>query len=392
MTIEARRGPGGGYDPVVPFEVELARLRAENDALRNALRLLSDVANLVRAADDPDACAYAVLTGVTAGVGLGLHRAMIFERVGDGVVGRAAIGPASWEEADRVWRAIERDAPDLVTLYEAGLRHRAGQSVLDARVRATRIVAAEHPRSPAILGLERVVHAEGEDALGLFDPGTTLAAPMRGREGTWGVLVADNQFGGGVPDPIVRLVFGMLADHAGRALFAAARFAEVSREARTDELTGLDSRRVGLALLEHAAHGALVSGAPVSLVLLDLDHFKRVNDTLGHPVGDAVLREAARRVRAVLSPRARAFRYGGEEFAIVLEGQTPVEAHGLAERVRAAIAHAPIDAGAASLRLTASVGVASAPPLGAEARVLLERADAALLDAKRSGRDRVRAA
>jgi diguanylate cyclase (GGDEF)-like protein len=392
MVIEARRGPNRGYDPSVPFEVELARLRAENDALRRALRLLSDVANLVRAADDPDACAYAVLTGVTAGVGLGLHRAMIFERVEDGVVGRAAIGPASWEEADRVWRAIEQESPDLVTLYEAGLRHRAGQSILDARVRATRICAAEHPRSPAILGLERVVHAEGEDVLGLFDPGTTLAAPMRGREGTWGVLVADNQFNGVVPDPIVRLVFGMLADHAGRALFSAARFAEVAREARTDELTGLDSRRVGLALLEHAAHGALVSGAPVSLVLLDLDHFKRVNDTLGHPVGDVVLREAARRVRAVLSPRARAFRYGGEEFAVVLEGQTPVEAHRLAERIRAAIAHAPIDAGPASLRLTASVGVASAPPLGAEARVLLERADAALLDAKRSGRDRVRAA
>lgn len=370
---------------------ELALLRAENGALRRALRLLSEVANLVRAAEEPEASAYAILTGVTAGVGLGLNRAMIFERDPAGrLVGRAAVGPATREEADRVWRAIERDAPDLETLYEAGLRQRGHESALDAAVRAVEVEPATHPRSPLVLATERAVLAEGEDDLfGLLDPKTTLAAPMRGREGLRGVLIADNRYTGLVPDRITRLVFTMVADHAGRALHAAERFADVAREARTDELTGLDSRRVGLSLLDHATSGALASGAPVALVLLDLDHFKQVNDTHGHPAGDAVLREAARRVRSVLERGARAFRYGGEEIGVVLEGQPPGEALGLAERIRAVISASPIAAGESSVTLTTSIGLACAPPLSADPRALLDRADAALLLAKRKGRDRV---
>jgi GGDEF domain-containing protein len=105
-------------------DASLASLRAENDALRRALRLLSEVANLVRAAEDPDATAYAILTGVTAGVGLGMNCAMIFEpdpHDPDVLVGRAAVGPHDRAEADRVWRAIEAEQPSLETLYEAGV-------------------------------------------------------------------------------------------------------------------------------------------------------------------------------------------------------------------------------------------------------------------------------
>jgi diguanylate cyclase (GGDEF)-like protein len=371
-------------------EDELILLRAENAALRRALRLLADVASLVRTADEPEAAAYAVLTGVTAGVGLGLNRAMIFERIEGRLVGRAAIGPATREEADRVWRAIEREAPDLETLYEAGLRQRGAHCALDASVREARIDPAAHPGSPLVLATERIVFAEGDDDLGgLLDPATTLAAPLRGREGLRGVLVADNRFTGLLPDPIARLVFTLVADHAGRALHAAERFAEVAREARTDTLTGLDSRRVGLTLLEHTVSGALASGTPAALVLLDLDRFKHVNDTHGHPAGDAVLREVGARVRGALERGARAFRYGGEEIGIVLEGHTPAEALALAERVRAAIGAAPIKVGDTSLTMTASMGVACTPPHPAEPRSLLQRADTALLDAKRSGRDRM---
>ncbi|MDQ3034138.1 MAG: hypothetical protein M3Y87_17140, partial [Myxococcota bacterium] len=148
----------------------LEQLERENDALRRALRLLHELANLVRAADEPEAAAYAVLTGVTAGVGLGFHRAMIFvPSTSDRqvLVGAAAVGPADLEEADRVWRAIEAERPDLETLYEAGLRRTGTTGALDRAVRATRIdTRGAGARSPVALALERLVFAEGDDDLG----------------------------------------------------------------------------------------------------------------------------------------------------------------------------------------------------------------------------------
>ncbi|MCC7542549.1 MAG: GGDEF domain-containing protein [Deltaproteobacteria bacterium] len=368
-------------------------LAAENAALRRALRLLSDVANLTRAAEDPEATTYAILTGVTAGVGLGLHRAMIFAPSPDepGVlVGAGAIGPSSLEEADRVWRSIEASRPDLETLYEAGMRARAEQSPFDALVRATRIDVAARPESPVALAAEPLTPREcTDDVDGLFHLPTTLAAPMRGREGLRGVLVADNRWGGQVPDAVTQLVFGMVADHAGRALFAADRWAEVAREARVDALTGLEARRVGLAAIEHAASGALAGGESVALCLLDVDRFKRVNDEHGHPVGDAVLAEVAARVRAALARGERAFRYGGEEIGVIVPACDRETAIGRAQRVREAVGRAPVVVTESlALHVTCSAGVAVLEPGQGDALTLLRAADDALLRAKRAGRDR----
>lgn len=377
--------------PVDERDARLASLRAENDALRRALRLLSEVANLVRTAEDPDATAYAILTGVTAGVGLGMNCAMIFEADPDEpnvLIGRAAVGPYDREEADRVWRAIEAEQPSLETLYEAGLRRRRERGRFDASVRGARVdLRGDHALA---LATTRVVLAEGGDSLdGLLHPPTTLAAPMRGREGLRGVLVADNRFTGRVPDPVARLVFEMVADHAGRALFSADRFARVAEEARVDALTGLDTRRVGFALLEHAVGVALAERRALGLLVLDVDHFKHVNDTFGHPVGDAVLAEVAHRVRSALHRGERAFRYGGEEIVVIVEDGTVEATFATGERLRAAVASGPIEVEARAIGITCSVGVAATPPENADAVTLLRAADDALLRAKRRGRDRV---
>jgi diguanylate cyclase (GGDEF)-like protein len=371
------------------------QLERENDALRRALRLLHELASLVRAEGEPEAVAYAVLTGVTAGVGLGFHRAMIFvPSTADRMVlaGAAAVGPADREEADRVWRAIEAERPDLETLYEAGLRRTEARGALDRAVRACRVdPRGAGARSPVALALERVVVAEGDDDLeGLLHLPTTIAAPMRGRDGRAGVLVADHRWGGEPLDATTRSVFALVADHAGRAMESARRFARVAREARTDALTGLDARRVGFEVLDHALASAQAGGAPIGLALLDLDDFKRINDTHGHPTGDAVLAAVGERLRALGLRGQRAFRYGGEEIGVIVEGADARATGEVAERMRDALRALRVPApGGRELSITCSLGVASSADHDASTAALVRAADEALIRAKASGKDRV---
>jgi diguanylate cyclase (GGDEF)-like protein len=133
---------------------------------------------------------------------------------------------------------------------------------------------------------------------------------------------------------------------------------------------------------------SLAAGEPASLVMVDLDHFKSVNDQHGHPVGDEVLLGVARLVVRRLGRKGHAYRFGGEEFALLLAAYTWEEASGLAERMRKDVGAASL--GSKGLRLTASFGVAGLPDHASDAAGLLERADRALYAAKAAGRNCVR--
>jgi diguanylate cyclase (GGDEF)-like protein len=158
------------------------------------------------------------------------------------------------------------------------------------------------------------------------------------------------------------------------------------REARTDPLTGLANRRQGVRWLREAASGPPPDGGPTCCVVLDIDHFKGINDTFGHPVGDRVLQVAARALREQLRPVDRIFRYGGEEFVVLLPGTGLDGGRAVADRLRVTLSRKRIE----PLRgpLTASFGVACLRA-GESAASLFRRADLALVRAKSLGRDRV---
>lgn len=160
----------------------------------------------------------------------------------------------------------------------------------------------------------------------------------------------------------------------------AALSARLATQALTDELTGLGNRR---ALLEAGADP--VEG--LAVVVFDIDDFKLVNDTHGHAVGDAVLREIAARCRREVRGGDVLGRLGGDEFVVLLPGAGVDGAQRVAHALRAAVAARPIDADGVAVLVTISLGVAAAPPENLEA--LLARADRALYEAKRSGRDRI---
>lgn len=159
-------------------------------------------------------------------------------------------------------------------------------------------------------------------------------------------------------------------------------------EASRDVLTGAMTRRAFHDTLRKSAAAQARSRAPAALVLLDLDHFKRVNDTLGHAAGDAVLRAAARTVLAELRVEDSLGRVGGEEFAILLGGAGIEAAAEVAERVRRAIEAMDIP-GVPGLRITASFGLAPLQANGEGPDAAYDAADAALYAAKRGGRNRV---
>jgi two-component system cell cycle response regulator len=154
------------------------------------------------------------------------------------------------------------------------------------------------------------------------------------------------------------------------------------RAAITDPLTGLRTRRYLLEALEQR------TGPGSGLLLLDLDHFKQVNDTYGHPAGDAVLREVARRLRQSVRHGDVVARYGGEEFAVLLPRAKAGEIAALAERIRRRLAAMPVAAGEQWLIVTASIGAAALHP-GQSLDDLVAEADRALYRAKNAGRNRV---
>jgi two-component system cell cycle response regulator len=170
--------------------------------------------------------------------------------------------------------------------------------------------------------------------------------------------------------------------------------AELRRRASHDELSAALTRRWVLELADRELIRARREGAPLSLAMIDIDHFKRVNDTHGHPAGDAVIRQVAGRLKGALRASDLLGRYGGEEFVVVLPDCDRNRAGEVAERMRAAIAAVPIVAGDASLALTVSIGVTTAGRGDSAAErpslpALVHTADRALYRAKAAGRDRV---
>jgi diguanylate cyclase (GGDEF)-like protein len=157
--------------------------------------------------------------------------------------------------------------------------------------------------------------------------------------------------------------------------------------AATDGLTGLPNKRAVTDAMKRMFAQASTTASPLGLLLLDLDHFKQVNDQRGHPVGDQVLANVGAVLRSVLRARDFAGRSGGEEFAIILPDTGVPAALETAERVRAAVAE--ISLPGSSVSVTASIGVVGFPDHATSLERLEWLADAALYLAKRQGRNRV---
>ena len=218
----------------------------------------------------------------------------------------------------------------------------------------------------------------------LPDASNVLIAPVTADEDQLGVVVAEwgGDEGARIPSSTVQAL-AQAAVHTALALRNAALLVEIERLATRDSLTDIANRRLFDESLERETARSQRLGAPLSLVVFDIDHFKEINDTYGHLAGDAVLRDVANALVSGTKGFDVAARLGGDEFVLLLPGCRRDDAVHVADRVRAEIVRR-----STSVAVTISAGVATMPENAVDGERLISAADGALYDAKRRGRDR----
>ncbi|HUS27772.1 MAG TPA: sensor domain-containing diguanylate cyclase, partial [Kofleriaceae bacterium] len=198
------------------------------------------------------------------------------------------------------------------------------------------------------------------------------------------VARAEKRFGNDV-----REMLAVIANQVAISLQNGYLYKQMETMATTDGLTGLTNHRTFQARFEDLLQRAARHGHKVALLLCDVDHFKKVNDGYGHPIGDEVLRRVAKVLQEVPRKIDIPARYGGEEFAVLLDNVDVAQAKAVAERIRIEISKVVVETDKGPLSVTESVGVAAFPDDGRDRATLIERADLALYHAKHTGRNRV---
>ncbi len=243
----------------------------------------------------------------------------------------------------------------------------------------------------AVDGLPRRLGHGHEDSTTVLG-GPALAAPLRRGHGTVGVIVVERESSAPAYASDDEAMLVSLAGPAGIAVDNVLLHREAQRLSVTDPLTGAGNLRHMTTTLAREVERASRFDRPLSVLLLDLDHFKNVNDTYGHTVGDAVLRELARRLASVVREVDTVARYGGEEFVVVTPETDTLGAEHLAERICETVREEVFVVGDDHVPVTVSVGIASLPIHGTASGDLVRAADEGLYAAKRAGRDQWRVA
>lgn len=358
-----------------------AREAPRQDALRRLTRGMLETQSIERLRQ-------IMLLGMTSGAALGFNRAALFvyDDEGRALVGTSAIGPADADEAHRIWEAIEledRSLEDQIaaastsevdTRFEEFVRtifvelsDDPGDEVAQALVSDRPLIfTADAPVNPAIA------------ALG--PPREFLVSAIKLRGKPLGVVVADNRYNGAPIDPDSLDFVSFLLDTAALVLENLRLLESVETLARHDALTGLFNRREFETRLAEEQSRSQRLASQCGLLLVDVDHFKLINDERGHRAGDEVLQSIGVLLRSTLRAHDIVARFGGDEFAVLITDTTVEQILAIARRVGAQ---------ALAIGISLSIGGSVWPRENQEPSVLFAEADAALYEAKRAGRGRV---
>ncbi|MCU7726797.1 diguanylate cyclase [Actinoplanes sp. KI2] len=358
-------------------------LTASRDQLRGHLAILGET---LSSTHDVDRILQVILRTALAATGARAGLVLLLDPVGGHLVAHTAIGlTGAWDVPEAELGALRLPVGSgVLGEVAAGGEPRRGHGT---------IAEAEPPCRTYL-----AVPIQAPRGHGFSAPSVGLDAddPLRPGEGgpaTLGVLALYDRVGGEDFDDADLHTLRTFAGQAGVAVHNVRMHEEAQRLSLTDPLTGLWNYRCLRESVRREVERASRFGRMLAVLVLDLDHFKEVNDTYGHAAGDAVLGEFARRIRIGLREVDVAFRQGGEEFVVLLP---ETDAYGgviVAERLGAAVRDRPvsIDVGGV-IPVTVSIGVAVFPEHGKTAQEVLQAADDALYAAKSAGRDTYRLA
>jgi diguanylate cyclase (GGDEF)-like protein len=286
------------------------------------------------------------------------------------------------ERARHKVSALRERAPGLVDAKQlAGLEFRDNAGLASMVVKNRHYLpAGGEPREVSAPIYTRKVKIEDAKSL--------LVLPLLAADEPVGTLTlvarADKRFG-----KDVREMLAVIANQVAVSLENGFLYRKMETMATTDGLTGLTNHRTFQQRFADMLERAARHNHRVAVLLCDVDHFKKVNDNYGHPIGDEVLRRVARVLQEVPRKIDIPARYGGEEFAVLLDNVDVAQAKQVAERIRIEISRVVVESDKGPLSVTESIGVAAFPDDGRDRATLIERADLALYHAKHTGRNRV---
>lgn len=277
---------------------------------------------------------------------------------------------------------------EIRSIQRAGIRPEASQRERWERDERHLLRIAAHRQSRIVLDSEEL------ELYGLGNPlKNVVVAPLRPREGTFGMLCLFRHGTEPFTEHDLKHI-DWATSFLGETLRRSLDTATLEMQATCDPLTGLLNRRVFQEKLIHELEQARAKNGVCSLLLLDLDHFKSVNDEFGHQAGDLVLKSVANALLRTLDEieglaKSHTARYGGEELASILPETPPDAAVAIAEKIREAVAALDLEFEGVKCKVTTSVGVSAYPDYSDDADSLFLSADQALYQAKQTGRNRV---
>jgi len=381
---------------------EIIKTKNELERTKTELAILYEVSNAMRTTLKLDEILYIILTGVTAHIGLGFNRAILFlVNEKDGIIeGKMAIGPESGEEANSIWKWVENekiDLDDLINAYK--LSSDIVESGFNQQIKRLKIPLKEENGGLLVLGVldgmplhltkESIKNYSHDPVIQLLNSDELIVVPLKAKDKVNGIILADNFI---TKKPIskddIRMLI-MLANQAGLAIENSQLYEKTVIRAHSDSLTNLWNHGYFQYLLQEESEKAKATRTPLSLIMLDIDNFKIYNDSFGHQAGDKTLIELAVLLKNKSRKMDLVCRYGGEEFTVILPQTDKNEAFLLAERIRQDIEkhrfiHEEI---LPSKKFTVSLGLASSPEDGSSPSELIAASDKALYQAKQKGKN-----
>ena len=372
--------------------------RAQKD-----LSVLYEVSQAMRTTLELNSILYIILTGVTSHKGLGFNRAVLFlhniqKRC---LEAKMAIGPASGEAAQRIWDYISNVNADLDDLIDEGKIKSNTEStplldsLKDLQIPLTTdedniLANAFHLGNPLHITKERIADYQNDMFIKTFETEELVIMPLKAKDKVKGLIIADNHITHKKIDQDDLKIFLMLANQAGLAIENSQLYEQVKEQNNIDSLTNLWNHGYFQSVLSREISK---EKQKLSLLFIDIDNFKKLNDTHGHQIGDIVIKEIAQILKDSSRETDYPCRYGGEEFSIILTDTGKDQAYSIAERIRENISEHNFEdlTSGVDLNITVSIGIATHPTDATDKQNLIKQADKAMYISKLSGKNQTTA-